>query len=242
MKTMLDLKNRTALITGGTKGIGYAIAEALIKAGANVYVCSRTREDVESAVQQLSEHGTAAGKLCDVRVEEQVRNVIQSCEKRFGGVDILVNNAGIGLNGKTVEEISPDEFRETIETNLLGVYYFCHFAIPLMKRTGDGYIINISSLAGQNPHPGMAAYNASKFALNGFSEALMQEVRHDDIKVSYICPGSVNTQFGNDTPSEEKAWQIQPEDIAEVVIDLLSMNARALSSKIEIRPSRPPRS
>ena len=110
-----------------------------------------------------------------------------------------------------------------------------------MKRTGDGYIINISSLAGQNPHPGMAAYNASKYALNGFSEALMQEVRHDDIKVSYICPGSVNTQFGNDTPSEEKAWQIQPEDIAEVVINLLSMNPRALPSKVEIRPSRPPR-
>ena len=236
----MNLDGRTALVTGGTKGIGFAIAESLIKSGANVYVCSRTREDVEAAVAKLSEHGVAAGKLCDVRVEEQVANVIQSCEKRFGGIDILVNNAGIGINGKPVAEITPDEFRETLETNLFGVYYFCHYAIPLMKENG-GYIINISSLAGQNPHPGMAAYNASKYALNGFSEALMQEVRHDGIKVSYICPGSVNTHFGNDTPSEEKAWQIQPEDIAQVVTDLLSMNERALPSKIEIRPSRPPR-
>lgn len=236
----IDLTGKTALVTGGTKGIGFAIAESLITAGANVYVCSRTRGDVESAVERLSEHGTAAGKLCDVRVEEQVVNVIQSCEKRFGGIDILVNNAGLGINGKTVEEITPAEFRETMETNLFGVYYFCHFAIPLMKERG-GYIINISSLAGQNAHAKMAAYNASKFALNGFSEALMQEVRHDGIKVSYICPGSVNTYFGNDTPSDDQAWQIQPDDIAQVVTDLLSMNERALPSKVEIRPSRPPR-
>ena len=210
---MLDLTNRTALITGGTKGIGYAIAESLIKAGANVYVCSRTREDVEAAVGRLSQHGTAAGKLCDVRKEDEVLNVIQSCEKRFGGIDILVNNAGVGINGKTVEEISPDEFRETLETNLFGVFYFCHHAIPKMKERG-GYIVNISSLAGQNPHSGMAAYNASKFALNGFTEAMMQEVRHAGIKVSYICPGSVNTYFGGDTPSEDQSWQLQPEDIA----------------------------
>jgi short-subunit dehydrogenase len=110
-----------------------------------------------------------------------------------------------------------------------------------MKRRGGGYIINISSLAGQNPHPRMAAYNASKFGLNGFSEALMQEVRHDNIKVSYICPGSVNTEFGGDTPSDEKAWQLQPADIAQVVLDLVTMDARALPSKVEIRPSRPPR-
>jgi short-subunit dehydrogenase len=110
----------------------------------------------------------------------------------------------------------------------------------MMKKRGGGYIINISSLAGQNAHPRMAAYNASKFGLNGFSEALMQEVRHDNIKVSYICPGSVNTYFGGDSPSEDQAWQLQPEDIADVVIDLLEMNRRALSSKVEIRPSKPP--
>jgi len=236
----MDVNGKTALITGGTKGIGYAIAEALVKAGANVFVCSRTRAEVEEAVEKLSTLGNAAGKLCDVRVEEQAKGAIDSCQRRFGGVDILVNNAGIGIIGKTVEEMSPDEFRETLETNLFGVYYFCHNAIPLMRQAGGGYIINISSLAGQNPHPKMAAYNASKYALNGFSEAMMQEVRQDNIKVSYICPGSVNTYFGGDTPTDDQSWQLQPNDIAEIVVDLLEMNERALPSKIEVRPSKPP--
>ena len=236
----MNISGKTALITGGTKGIGYAIAEALVKAGANVFVCSRTRAEVEEAVEKLSTLGNAAGKLCDVQVEEQVKGAIDSCQRRFGGVDILVNNAGIGIIGKTVEEMLPDEFRETLETNLFGVYYFCHNAIPLMRQAGGGYIINISSLAGQNPHPKMAAYNASKYALNGFSEAMMQEVRQDNIKVSYICPGSVNTYFGGDTPTDDQSWQLQPNDIAEIVVDLLEMNERALPSKIEVRPSKPP--
>jgi NAD(P)-dependent dehydrogenase (short-subunit alcohol dehydrogenase family) len=166
--------------------------------------------------------------------------MLDECERVFGGLDILINNAGIGIMGKTVEEMSPDEFRQTLETNLFGVYSACHYAIPMMKRRGGGYIINISSLAGQNPHPKMAAYNASKFGLNGFTEAMMQEVRQDNIKVSYICPGSVNTYFGGDTPTETQAWQLQPDDIAQVVIDLLEMNPRALPSKVEIRPSKPP--
>ncbi len=237
----MDLSGKTAVVTGGTKGIGFAIAEALAKNGANVFVCSRTREDVEAAVEKLSAHGQAAGKLCDVRVEDHVRGVIESCEKRFGGIDILVNNAGVGLMNRTVEDLTGDEFRATLETNLFGVFYACHHAIPVMKRGGGGYILNISSLAGQNAHPGMAAYNASKFGLNGFSEALMQEVRHDDIKVSYICPGSVNTGFGGDTISDEKAWQIQPEDIGQIVLDLLAMDPRALPSKVELRPSKPPK-
>lgn len=146
----------------------------------------------------------------------------------------------MGILGKTVEEMSGEEFRQTIETNLFGVFYACHYAIPIMKKRGGGYIINISSLAGQNPHPKMAAYNASKFGLNGFSEALMQEVRQHDIKLSYICPGSVNTYFGGDTPSDENAWQLQPEDIARTVVNLLEMDSRALPSKVEIRPSKPP--
>jgi NAD(P)-dependent dehydrogenase (short-subunit alcohol dehydrogenase family) len=167
--------------------------------------------------------------------------MLEECSRAFGGVDILINNAGMGIFGKTVEEMPGNEFRQTLETNLFGVFYACHHAIPLLKQRGGGYIINISSLAGQNAHPRMAAYNASKFGLNGFSEALMQEVRHDNIKVSYICPGSVNTYFGDDTPSDAKAWQLQPDDIAQVVMDLLTMNPRALPSKIEIRPSRPPK-
>jgi NAD(P)-dependent dehydrogenase (short-subunit alcohol dehydrogenase family) len=166
--------------------------------------------------------------------------MIAECERVFGGLDILVNNAGVGINGKTVEELSGDEFRQTLETNLFGVFYACHYAVPLMKKRGGGYIINLSSLAGQNPHPRMAAYNASKFGLNGFSEALMQEVRQDNIRLSYICPGSVNTSFGGDTPSGEKSWQLQPDDIAQTVINLLTMDPRALPSKVEIRPSKPP--
>ena len=237
----MNVEGKIALVTGGTKGIGLAIADRLVRDGAKVFVCSRTRSDVEKAVEGLSENGEAAGKLCDVGVEEQVKAVLESCEKRFGGIDILVNNAGMGYFDKTVEEMSGDEFRQTLETNLFGVFYACHYAVPMMRQRGGGYIINISSLAGQNPHARMAAYNASKYGLNGFSEALMQEVRHDNIKVSYICPGSVNTYFGDDTPSDEKAWQLQPEDIAQVVLDLLAMNERALPSKIEIRPSRPPK-
>lgn len=236
----MDLKNKVALITGGSKGIGYSIAEHLLNAGASVFICARTVSDVETALESLSKKGKVVGKECDVRNDDQVKAILNDCDRVLGGIDILINNAGIGIIGKTVEEITPDEFRQTIETNLLGVYYACHFAIPHFKKRGGGYIINISSLAGQNAHPKMAAYNASKFGLNGFSEALMQEVRQDDIKVSYICPGSVNTSFGNDTPSAEKMWQIQPEDIAEVVIDLLKMNARTLPSKVEMRPSKPP--
>ena len=237
----MNLKDKVAVVTGGTKGIGYAIAESLVKAGASVFVCGRHEADVRSAVQKLSAFGKAAGDVCDVRDEDKVRKMFEECGRTFGGVDILVNNAGIGIMGKTVEELSGADFRATLETNLFGVFYACHYAVPMIKQRGGGYIFNVSSLAGQNAHPKMAAYNASKFGLNGFSEALMQEVRHDGIKVSYICPGSVNTHFGGDTPTDAKAWQLQPEDIAQVVMDLLAMNPRALPSKVEIRPSRPPK-
>ncbi len=236
-----DLSGKIAIVTGGTKGIGRAIAESLLRAGSRDYICARERAEIEAAVQELSQIGEAFGKVCDMRSEDQVRNMLASCDERLGSVDILVNNAGVGIMGKMVEEITGDEFRQTVETNLFGVFYACHHAIPLMKKRGGGYIINISSLAGQNAHPGMAAYNASKYGLNGFTEAMMQEVRHDGIKVSYICPGSVNTYFGGDTPTDEKAWQLQPDDIAQVVMNLLEMDPRALPSKVELRPSRPPK-
>jgi len=212
----MELTGRVAIITGGTKGIGRAIAEALVAAGANVSICARREDELQKAISELN-------KLSEGRV-----------------VDILVNNAGIGLF-TTVESMSPDDFRAVLETNVFGVFYCCHEAIPLMKQRGGGYIINISSLAGANPHPKMAAYNASKFGLNGFSEALMQEVRHDGIKVSYIMPGSVNTEFGGDEPDETKSWQLQPQDIARVVLDLLEHPSRSLASRVEIRPSKPPK-
>lgn len=236
----MEINGKIAIVTGGTKGIGYMIADRLVKSGAAVFVCGRSRPDVRDAVAGLSALGSAGGEVCDVRSEDHVKMMVEECVRLFGGVDVLVNNAGVGYFGKTVEEISGEAFRQTIETNLNGVFYCCHYAIPEMKKRGGGYIINISSLAGQNAHPKMAAYNASKFGLNGFSEALMQEVRQDDIKVTYICPGSVNTAFGGDTPSDSKAWQLQPADIAQVVADLLEMPARALPSKIELRPSKPP--
>jgi NAD(P)-dependent dehydrogenase (short-subunit alcohol dehydrogenase family) len=183
---------------------------------------------------------SAIGFRCDVRDYSQVKDLIANTVNELGGLDILINNAGVGIFA-TVEQTSPEDFRAVLETNLSGVFYCCHEAIPRMKQRGGGYIINISSLAGANPHPRMAAYNASKFGLNGFSEALMQEVRHDNIKVSYIMPGSVNTEFGGDSPGDEKSWQLTPQDIARVVIDLLHHDDRALPSRVEIRPSKPPK-
>jgi len=236
----MELKGKVAVVTGGAKGIGYAIAERLLKEGATAFICGRDKSDLKDSMSRLSHFGKVDGELCDVRSEEQVKMMLAECVRLYAGVDILINNAGIGYFGTTVEEMSGEDWRQTIETNLHGVFYCCHHAIPLLKERGGGYIFNISSLAGQNAHPKMAAYNASKFGLNGFSEALMQEVRQDNIKVSYICPGSVNTAFGGDTPNESKSWQLQPADIAEVVIDLLRMPERALPSKVEIRPSKPP--
>jgi 3-oxoacyl-[acyl-carrier protein] reductase len=238
----MELKGKTAIVTGGTKGIGRGIAEALVKAGVNVCLSARSRKEIEEALLALTAlgGGGAAGIVADVRNYSQIQALFELTASQFGGLDILVNNAGIGMF-QTVEEMSPDDFRAILETNVFGVFYCCHEAIPLMRSRGGGYIINISSLAGTNAHPKMAAYNASKFGLNGFSEALMQEVRHDGIKVSYIMPGSVNTEFGGDTPTPDQEWQLLPEDIAQAVIDLLRFDDRALVSRVEIRPSKPPR-
>jgi NAD(P)-dependent dehydrogenase (short-subunit alcohol dehydrogenase family) len=237
----VSLTGKVAVVTGGSKGIGFGIAEALVKEGASVMICGRDEHDLRKSIDALAQQGAADGVTCDVANEDQVKEVLDACVEKFGGLDILINNAGVGFFGTTVEEMSSDQFRVTLETNLFGVFYACHHAIPLLRNRGGGYIFNISSLAGQNPHARMAAYNASKFALKGFSEAMMQEVRHDGIKVSYICPGSVNTSFGGDEPDPSKAWQLQPDDIARVVVDLLNFDPRALPSKVEIRPSRPPK-
>jgi NAD(P)-dependent dehydrogenase (short-subunit alcohol dehydrogenase family) len=238
----MNLTNKSAIVTGGTKGIGRGIAEALIREGVSVCISARHGKELSEAVDELNQlnAGRVVGFVCDVRDYRQVKGLFAHAVRELGGLDILVNNAGIGIF-QTVAETSPEDFRAVLETNVFGVFYCCREAIPEMKQRGGGYIINISSLAGANPHPRMAAYNASKFALNGFSEALMQEVRHDNIKVSYIMPGSVNTEFGGDTPSEEKNWQLTPEDIARVVIDLLQHDDRSLPSRVEIRPSRPPK-
>ena len=236
----MELKGKVAIVTGGTKGIGRGVAEALVQEGINICVSARTRNEIDETVRALSAlgKGSAIGIVCDVRIYAEIKALIEQTVLELGSLDILVNNAGIGIFAP-VEEMSPEDFRAVLETNLFSVFYCCHEAIPLMKQRGGGYIINISSLAGANPHPRMAAYNASKFGLNGFSEALMQEVRHDGIKVSYIMPGSVDTEFGGDSPSDKNSWQLQPSDIARVVIDLLHHDERALPSRVEIRPSKP---
>jgi NAD(P)-dependent dehydrogenase (short-subunit alcohol dehydrogenase family) len=238
----MEFKGKSAVVTGSTKGIGRAVAESLVREGVNVCVSARDMDEIKRAVDDLSDLGDAqvTGAVCDVRDYESVRALFAHAVAELGGVDVLVNNAGVGLFGR-VEEMSPEDFRAVLETNLFGVFYCCREAIPLMKARGGGYIINVSSLAGANPHPEMAAYNASKFGLNGFSEALMQEVRQDGIKVSYVMPGSVNTAFGGDAPDESKSWQLQPADIARVVLDLLRHDERSLPSRVEIRPSRPPK-
>ena len=238
----MDLNGKTAIVTGGTKGIGRAIAEGLIDEGISVCISARNQDEIDQAVKDLnrSAGARAIGFTCDVRDHGQVKALIDHTVKELGGLDILINNAGIGVF-ETVEETSPEDFRAVLETNLFGVFYCCHEAIPEMKTRGGGYIVNISSLAGANPHPRMAAYNASKFGLNGFSEALMQEVRYDDIRVSYVMPGSVATAFSSGDETKGVDWKIAPDEVAEVVVNLLRHNPRSLPSRVELRPSKPPR-
>jgi len=175
----------------------------------------------------------------DVRSYVEVEKALSSVATQLGGVDILINNAGVGVF-RSVAETTVDEWQRVIETNLSGVFHCCHAALPLLKQRGGGWIINISSLASKNPFVNGAAYCASKSALNAFSEALMQEVRYDGVRVAYVLPGSVNTGFGglSNTKSE---WALAPDDVAEVVADLIAHPSRSLPSRVEIRPAQPPR-
>ena len=238
---MNNIKGKIALVTGGTKGIGHAIAEALASRGACVFICARSGQDVDRVVSAFKDkYGqVVAGTSCDIKSFEQVRSMMRQVVDTFGGLDILINNAGVGSRGY-VEEMKVEEWNNTIETNLSGVFYCCHEAIPLMKRRGGGFIINIASLAGKNAFPGGASYNASKFGLVGFSEALMQEVRYDHIRVSYVMPGSVNTEFGmGGGQSSADIWKLLPADVADVVVDIIELDNRALASRVELRPSEP---
>jgi 3-oxoacyl-[acyl-carrier protein] reductase len=238
----VSLKDKIAIVTGGTKGIGRKICEALLQEGARVVLTARTEVEVMQVTHELKQNAPqqVAGRVCDVRDYNQVKSVMAFTGASWGGIDFLINNAGIGIFAN-IADLTPDQWRQVIDTNLTGVFNCCHAAIPEMKKRGGGYIINISSLAGKNPFKGGAAYNASKYGLNGFSEAIMQDLRYDNIKVSYVMPGSVNTDFGGAPANSADSWKLTPEDVAQVVMDLLHHELRCLPSCVEMRPSKPPR-
>ena len=218
---------KIAVVTGGNRGIGRGIAEALSKEGLVVALTARDGAAAREAAARA------------VRRQAQVAALFAAIEKDLGGVDVLVNNAGVGAFAP-VAEMSLDDWHAVIETNVNGVFYCTREAIPRMKKRGGGYIFNVSSLAGRNAFPGAAAYCASKHAVNGFSEALFQEVRDDGIRVTYLMPGSVATAFGSGSTAKQ-GWALQPEDVGEMVVDLLRTNPRAMHSRVEMRPSRPKR-
>jgi 3-oxoacyl-[acyl-carrier protein] reductase len=235
---MIDLKGKTAVVTGATRGIGRAIADSLAAQGANVVIAARHEAACREAADQISARGRgeAIGVAADVQRNEDCRRIVDTAVTRFGGLHILINNAGIG-GFSPVEKMDVAHWDRVIATNLNSLFYCTHAALPHLKKQG-GWVINIGSLAGKNAFPGGAAYNASKFGLIGFTEALMQEVRYDDIRVSYIMPGSVATEFEGSV-EHTADWMIQPQDIAQIVVDLLEMPARTLPSRVEVRPSKP---
>ncbi len=237
-----ELDGKVAVVTGSTLGIGLAIARALLEQGAQVLVSSRNRTRVEEAVEELSgaHDGRVAGKVADVRAPEDCQALVEATVERFGGLDILVNNAGVGTFAK-IQEMSPEVWDRQIRTNLDGVFHCSRAAVPHLIRRGEGWILNIGSLAGRNTFSGGVAYNASKWGLLGMSEAMMLDLRHEGVRVSCIMPGSVNTHFSTGEPDPSADWKLQSEDVARVVVDLLAFPPRALPSRVELRPSRPPR-
>jgi NAD(P)-dependent dehydrogenase (short-subunit alcohol dehydrogenase family) len=235
---MTDLSNKTALITGGSKGIGYGIAESLLEQDMNVVITSRYQDAAENAAEKLSMIGTrkVIGIASDVRDPAEQKSAVIKTVDTFGSLDVLIANAGLG-HFSSIEEMTDDQWNQTIDINLTGVFNSVKASIPELKKT-KGYIITIASLAGTNFFAGGAAYNASKFGLVGFTQAIMLDLRQLGIKVSTIMPGSVSSYFGGREPADD--WRIQPEDIGQMVVDLLKMHPRTLPSKIEVRPSIPP--
>jgi 3-oxoacyl-[acyl-carrier protein] reductase len=233
---------RTTLITGGSRGIGYAVAEALLRNGEHVAFTGTSTDGVMRAEHALAsavgDAGRVAGIVCDVRDAASVERAVRTAAERFGGLDALVNNAGVGV-GVPIADMPHDEWDRIIGTNLTGVFNCCKAAIPLLRARGGGWIVNISSLASKNPFVGGAAYCASKAGLNAFSEALMQELRYDNIRVTYVLPGSVATGFSGRTAETGADWKLLPEDVAHAIVDVMNHPARSLPSRIEIRPSQP---
>ena len=237
---MGSLSGKVAFVTGGSRGIGLAIARVLVLEGAQVAITGKSDAHLSAARPLIEAEGPASVETlkADVRRYEDVERALAAVVSRFGGLDILINNAGVGIFAN-VADMSPEQWSEVIDTNLTGVFHVCHAAIPHLRRRGGGTIINISSLAGKNSFTTAAAYCASKAGLNAFSEALMQEVRYDNIRVSYVMPGSVATEFAGGDEAKGADWKTAPEDVADVVCDLLQQNPRSLASRVELRPSKP---
>jgi 3-oxoacyl-[acyl-carrier protein] reductase len=237
---MKPFSDRVCVVTGGTRGIGRAIAKMFLDQGAAVAICGREARAVERAVEELAAEtgGKVKGKAADVRDHEQVGELFRFVDAQLGKLDVLVNNAGVGIFGP-VAELSIEQWRSTVETNLYGAFYASREALFRFQIRKGGYIVNISSLAGAHAFAGGAAYNASKFGLTGLSEAMMQDVRSANVRVSYVMPGSVATEFGGRAESAGKEWRIWPEDVAEIVRMLVAMPERTLISRVEVRPSRP---
>lgn len=236
---MRDIKNKVALITGGTKGIGYGIAEAMLKLGMKVAVTGRSKDGVKKAEKQLSALGDVLSMVSDVREIASLEQVVKAIRNKWGKLDVLIANAGVG-HFAPISDLSAEKWNETIDINLTGVFNSCKVCIPALKET-KGYIITIASLAGTNFFAGGVAYNASKFGLVGFTQAMMLDLRHEGINVSTIMPGSVATYFNQHEPNEQDAWKIQIEDLGQMVVDMLRLDPRTLPSKIEVRPSQPPK-
>ncbi|MBI1343542.1 MAG: SDR family oxidoreductase [Terrimonas sp.] len=235
---MNNLKNKVAYITGGSKGIGFGIAKILLEQGMRVAISSRSQEAASKAAAELSKDPSKILPVAsDVVSPEAERKAVQSVLDHFGQLDVLVANAGVG-HFAPIDALSEKDWKDTIDTNLTGVFNSVKAGIEALKKS-EGYIITIASLAGTNFFENGAAYNASKFGLVGFTQAIMLDLRKYGIKVSTIMPGSVATYFNDHVPSAADAWKIQPEDIGQMVADLLHMNPRTLPSKIEVRPSRP---
>lgn len=239
---MREFDGRTAIVTGGTQGIGRAIAADLVRAGFDVAVTARTARDVESVASDLSGlgGGSALGVVADVRDPEAAERAVGETVNRFGGVDLLVNNAGVGKYAP-VQELTLEDWHLQMETNLNGVFYFSRAAIPHLVKSDDAWIINIGSLAGRNPFAGGAGYNATKFGLLGMTEAMMLDLRYEGIRVSLVMPGSVDTGFGDRPAGEKAGWALTSEDVSRAVLDLLRYPGNAHASRIELRPSQPPR-
>ncbi len=231
------MEGKVAYITGGTKGIGYAIAEKLIAVGMRVAISGRNLKAVETAAQYLGDATQVLGIVSDVTKAKDEKKAIQSILDTWGQLDVVLANAGVG-HFAPIDEISDEQWHQMINTNLNGVFYTLKASVEALKKS-KGYYITIASLAGTNFFASGAGYNATKFGVVGFTQAVMLDLRKYDIKVSTIMPGSVATNFNANEPSEKDAWKIQPEDIGDLVLQLLKMHPRALPSKIEVRPTRP---